>query len=262
MSWNVGRIKSETFVKDVESHARLGSTNDRALELCAMGLPPERLPLLVLADRQTAGRGRGTHRWWSADGALTFSVVLDRNQLALPADRLPIVALLAGLAVARTLVDRLPEVPIGLKWPNDVWVMGRKLGGILIETAADGPVVVGIGLNVNNSLAQAPDELQHTAASLSDITEQPWDRSDLLISVLQNLEDELKGLPEGLTQLPRRWSRFCVLQDRMVAAQMGREQTICGVCCGISASGSLILLTEHGERHVHGATTVRIIDDR
>ncbi|HID22359.1 MAG TPA: biotin--[acetyl-CoA-carboxylase] ligase, partial [Planctomycetaceae bacterium] len=212
--------------------------------------------------RQTAGRGRGTHRWWSGDGALTFSLVLDRDQLMLPADRLPVVALVVGLAAARTLADRLPEVPVGLKWPNDIWVMGRKLGGILIETAAEGPVVVGIGLNVNNSLAQGPDELQLTAVSLLDITGQPWDRLELLIRLLQNLEEELIRLPQGLDQLPDRWSRFCVLQDRMVAAQRGRDETICGVCCGISAAGSLILLTEDGERHVRGATTVRIINDR
>src|SRR5688572_15119912 len=101
---DVKRILAETSARHVESHEELGSTNDRARELAA----DESLetPLLVIAERQTAGRGRGANRWWAGTGSLTFSLVLSAERWKLPAARWPTIALTAGLAVCEA-VDEL-----------------------------------------------------------------------------------------------------------------------------------------------------------
>src|SRR5438034_451345 len=99
-----------------------------------------------------AGRGRGTNRWWSADGALTFSLVLEAPQERLPMSRWPQVALVAGVAVCEALERMAPRAEMRVKWPNDVYLAGRKICGILSESvpARRDRIVVGIGVNVNN----------------------------------------------------------------------------------------------------------------
>ena len=76
------RLQADTFLQGVEHHAEIPSTNDRSLELCAEAELP--VPFLVLADQQTAGRGRGNNRWWSSDGALLFSLIVDAFDYGLP----------------------------------------------------------------------------------------------------------------------------------------------------------------------------------
>src|SRR5438093_8998371 len=99
--FDLGRIESCGLVARIDYHESIGSTSDRAMELGA--LDEAELPLLVLAERQTAGRGRGTNRWWSDEGALTFSLVLEASHQRLPPTRWPQVALMAGLAVCEAL---------------------------------------------------------------------------------------------------------------------------------------------------------------
>ena len=167
MQFDIDRILRETFVARAEYHPSIGSTNDRAAE-CAAQSAGE-LPLLVLADQQTAGRGRGANRWWTGPGALAFSLLLDGRTVAVGGNRSPLVALAAAVAVVDAVAPLLPEHPLGIHWPNDVMVGRRKLAGILIEVLPDGRHVVGIGLNTNNTLADAPAELQSRAVTLRDL---------------------------------------------------------------------------------------------
>lgn len=154
---DVQRILSATSVRTVEYHDELTSTNDLALQLVS-GQP---LPLLVVAERQTGGRGRGGNKWWAAEGALTYSLVVDAAALRLEQRSWPRVSLTVALAISDTLDELLPNRAVQLKWPNDVYLQGRKVCGILVETAPrfPGVLVLGIGVNVNNSLAAAPAEL-------------------------------------------------------------------------------------------------------
>jgi hypothetical protein len=128
---NVDRLLQETFVARVECHQTLGSTNDRARQCAAEGGP---LPLLVLAENQTSGRGRGSNRWWTGPGSLAFSLLLDAADLRIERSRSPLVALAAAVAVAETVAHRLPDRQVGIHWPNDVFADNRKLAGILVET--------------------------------------------------------------------------------------------------------------------------------
>ena len=98
--WRVAsqeRLQAETFLRGIEHHDEIASTNDRALELCADASLPT--PFLIITDRQTAGRGRGANRWWSSDGALLFSVIIDATAFSLPEFLWPQVSLTTGAAI-------------------------------------------------------------------------------------------------------------------------------------------------------------------
>ena len=120
------------------------------------------------ARHQTAGRGRGKHTWWSAEGALTFSVLLEPSTLGIHTRSWPQLSLATAVAICDALAVELRQYEVAsamprIKWPNDVLIDGRKVCGILIESPAQPGVrrrclVVGIGVNVNNSWKTAPAE--------------------------------------------------------------------------------------------------------
>ena len=129
---DLSRIADSGLVAQIDYHESIGSTSDRALELAARG--ETALPLLVAAERQTAGRGRGTNRWLTADGALTFSLALEAAPSVLRHEQWPHIALVAGIAVCDALRAHLPAADLRVKWPNDVFLAGRKVCGILSES--------------------------------------------------------------------------------------------------------------------------------
>lgn len=169
----------------VEVLAETGSTNAVVADRARAGAPAG---LVVVAEAQTAGRGRLDRTWVSPPRAgLTFSVLL-RPQT--PTADLPWVPLVSGVAVARALREHA-GVDAVLKWPNDVLVGGRKVCGLLAEVPVEGAVVVGIGLNVTTR----PDELPHDAAtSLQLEGAEVLDRDTLLRVVLRSLTDVLAVL--------------------------------------------------------------------
>lgn len=247
---NFQQLPGETFVRLVEQHAEIGSTNSRAVELAGEDLPT---PLLVIADKQTAGRGRGVNRWWSADGALTFSLLLDAAQCSLPPDRWPRVSLATGIAVCEAVQSLLPTGAVGLKWPNDVHLGGRKVCGILVETPPrSGRLVLGVGLNVNNSLAAAPDEVRVRATSLSDVAGGEFDRREALALVLRRIEQNLALLAADEAALARKWQALCVLKGRAVELELGQRR-VSGRCQGIDHEGALVIQSSIGpERYFAG----------
>jgi BirA family biotin operon repressor/biotin-[acetyl-CoA-carboxylase] ligase len=241
-----------SFLARAEHHDALGSTNDRAAELGRDGGP---LPALVAAARQQSGRGRGGNRWWSSDGALTFSIVFDRDALGLAPERLPLVALATGLAV-RAAVDetlsaaaRPPDAAVPLvKWPNDVLVGDRKIAGILVEESG-GRVVVGIGLNVNNDFATAPADVEARATSIRSLLGRSVERAAVLSRLLEALADELGRLAEPTDDLARRWSNDCALTGRAVRIRV-HDRIVEGVCDGIDPSGALLVRNENATERV------------
>lgn len=142
----------------VELHDRIGSTSDRARQLVEIGHP---LPAIVVADRQSAGRGRRGRRWQSDSSRGLWLTAAVAGQGAED----PALPLRAGLAVSRALEALAPEVRIGIKWPNDIVVGDRKLGGILCERVRRA-VLIGIGLNLNHSAADLPADVVPPATSL------------------------------------------------------------------------------------------------
>lgn len=237
-------IERETFVAAAEVHAELPSTNDRALRIAPDAAP---LPRLIVALRQTHGRGRGANRWWAADGALTFSLLIDAA--VIPEPRRPLISLLAGGAVCDAVAGCVTGADVRLKWPNDVYVAGRKAGGILVEVPPAAPqrLVIGAGLNVNVPLQSAPADVRARAVSLSEIAGTALPLHDLLVSVLQHLEADLALVDAQLQNLLERWRRRCILTGRCVTLHDG-TRSIAGTCLGLDDDGSLLLQTLAGPR--------------
>ncbi len=242
------RIERETFVADIEIHEQLTSTNDRAL---ALADSIERIPKLVVALSQTGGRGRGSNRWWASEGALTFSLLLEPARVE--KSRWPQLSLAVGVGVCGALEQLLPAADMRLKWPNDVYVNGAKICGILVEVPPKQPgrIVAGIGINVNNSLAGAPEELRNRATSIRDVICQHARLEDVLIAVLNGVEQSLEQLVRRDAALPQAWRRMCYLTGRSVSLNDG-ARVISGTCQGIEDDGALLLQTEAGPRRCYG----------
>lgn len=255
--FDLERLLAETFVASIDYHDELGSTNTRALELAA---DQDRLrPLLVITDRQHAGRGRGHNQWWAGPGALTFSLLVDSETIEVPQKNWPLVSLATGLAVAEA-VARFVTADLRVKWPNDVYLNGRKVCGILAEASShpEGVMVIGIGLNVNNSAQHAPTELRPFIASLVDTCQRPLDRTDVLIALLQRLSERLVTLRDDPNQLADAWQERCYLTGRTVQLDMG-TQRVTGVVQGIDPEGALCLFTEGGLHRCFSGIVSKII---
>ena len=245
------RSERETFVAQAEVHQELGSTNDRALRLAAESRP---VPRLIAALRQTTGRGRGANRWWSSDGALLFSLILQVPRVE--PDRVPQLSLCLGAAVGQAVSELAPGADVRLKWPNDVYLNGRKVCGILIETPPqlDERIVIGIGLNVNNSVASAPADLAVRATSLRDCAATEFSLTDVLVLVLNRIESVLDEFRQGgWSRLAQRWRAACLLTGRCVTIRCG-PQAITGTCLGIEDDGGLLLQTLAGPQRFYGGT--------
>lgn len=225
----------------VQRHAELDSTNNRAAQLAAD--PGTPLPALVVAQRQTAGRGRGGNVWWSSEGALTFSLLLDAEDL--PPARWALVSLATAIAVADVLESYLPDAA-QLKWPNDVFVGGRKICGILVEAPPVRParLIVGIGLNVNNSLHDAPEEIRARATSCVDICGAALDREQVLEALTAGVLSNISALRKSF-ELVRLWSPRCLLTGRSVVIDTPSGE-ITGDCGGIDSDGALLVQSDRG----------------
>ncbi|MBW3598952.1 MAG: biotin--[acetyl-CoA-carboxylase] ligase [Planctomycetes bacterium] len=255
--FDLERLRRATFLRHIEYIEETASTNTLAAALADQNDHP--LPLLVLTARQTAGRGRGANRWWSSEGALTFSLVLDAAGEQLSPTRRPLISLAAGLAVCEALHELLPEGHFGVKWPNDVHLDGRKVCGILVESAARGErLVIGVGMNVNNPTSEAPEEIAARAASLRDAAGCFFNFTDVLARTLRHLECQWRTLLAGDSVLIDNLRSRCVLTGRTVTIVAGSQRHT-GLCRGIAGDGALTIETAGGRSRIY-AGVVEYID--
>ncbi len=245
-------IRAATAVRTVHYRPVMTSTSDVAAELLAS---PVDLPLLVIADEQTAGRGRSGNRWWSASGALMLTLAWQRTDSG---DTLPPYSLLAGLAVRAAVQQLVPAAAVQVKWPNDVFLDNRKVCGILVEIppARSDALLIGIGINVNNSFADAPASLRDRGTSLFDATGQTFERMSVLTSVLNHVTAELQQATPP-DELPSRWQPHCALTGREVGIRRG-DRVDRGLCLGITGAGALRLSTPDGELAVPSGVVCHI----
>jgi BirA family biotin operon repressor/biotin-[acetyl-CoA-carboxylase] ligase len=272
--FDLRRISASGLVARIDYHESIGSTSDRALALAAEA---DRLPLLVLAARQTAGRGRGANRWWMSAGGLAFSLLLEATGDKLPPTRWPQVSLAAGLAVCEALQELAPTADVRVKWPNDVYLAGRKVCGILSESAPGcrDRLVVGMGINVNNSFQGSgargqrsearnqttEQDLAATATSLVDHDGLPRDLTSVLVAVLDQFDRRWRELLDDRFDVAvAAYRTRCYLTGKTVTIRQADAQSLLGVCLGIDELGRLQIGTPHGPQTVVSGT-VHVHDD-
>lgn len=218
-------------VPQVEAHESLPSTNERARELARDGAAPFSV---VIAEAQTAGKGRSGKRWDSPAGmGLWLSFLLRVRSPGEPT----LVPILVGLAVARAIEAVCPTSVPGIKWPNDVELDGRKVAGILCEGEGAGTLVVGIGVNVRQSESDFAPTLRGRAVSL-EAAGCRVHRGDLARALLAEARLVLDPLPGFLDEGSRReLGRRDTLIGRMVSTDAGLE----GRAMGIATDGTLLV---------------------
>jgi BirA family biotin operon repressor/biotin-[acetyl-CoA-carboxylase] ligase len=168
------------------------------------------------------------------------------------AERLAPLSIVTAVAVARAL-RAVSGVSVGIKWPNDIVLDGRKIGGVLVESGeiAGEPVsgaVVGIGVNVGHAESDFPPELEGTAASVAMIAGKPVDRIKVLASVLEHFEEHYREfLAEGFAPARERWRTFSTTLDREITVEScGRRIT--GTVVDMAPSGALVVEDPTGQR--------------
>lgn len=242
-------------VRSLAVHYSLDSTNEELARQLAgdAGMLPEREVSLCLAETQTAGRGRRGRHWMSSPGdSLCFSLLrcFPRGLVGVEC-----LGLVTGIAVVRAL-KRLGAQRLGLKWPNDVVVDGRKLAGVLLEMHCGGmgeyQIIFGIGVNTRQSRA------------LEEVVDQPWlaldalmnapvDRnrlSALLVSELLDCVDQFEK--DGFAAFREEWACLDCTAGRQVTVHMADGSRVSGRACGISAQGGLQVETAEGLRLFNG----------
>ncbi|MGI6368115.1 MAG: biotin--[acetyl-CoA-carboxylase] ligase [Anaerolineae bacterium] len=238
----------------VEYYTAIDSTNRRALEWAAEGAPDG---ALVIAEEQTAGRGRLGRRWHApACSALLFSLVLRPDMEPTQAQRLTMICSLGVLEA----IEQVAGLQAQVKWPNDVVIDGRKAGGILTELAFQGHAlrhsVVGIGLNVNLDVSVLPDVLV-PAASLMSAAGGPISREDLLSLTLAAIERRYLQMAQGWSPHAEWREHLATLGTHVRAGTPG--DVLEGLAVDVDADGALLVLDDRGEQHrvLAGDVTLR-----
>ncbi len=239
------------FAGNVRHFPTIDSTNTLAMREAEQG---QESGTVYVADEQTHGRGRGAHDWHSAAGSGLYVSILLRPKIA-PADILWL-SLAAGLAVQAAVRDVTSLAP-DIRWPNDLLLSGRKMGGILTELNAEVTrvrhAVIGIGLNVHQP--SFPAELAPLATSLKIETGQDWSRQDLLLALLRRLREEMERLssPQNLTAATEDIRKRLAAGSTWIQGKpviVTEADTFSGVTDGLDSRGFLRVRTPQGIRTV------------
>jgi len=244
----VANLETSWLGRDISYFASIGSTNDEAKKMAANG---KETGAIVLAEKQTCGRGRMAREWFSpASAGIWLSVIL-RPKL-LPKDA-PKITLLAAVAVNRAII-KCTGLATGIKWPNDIVFQDKKIVGILTEMNAEmdaiNYVVLGIGINVNMKLDDLPVEMQTIASSLSMLTGYTISRIQLLAEILLQLEQLYEeACRDGFEHVFYEWRRMTITLGQLVDVS-STEQNFSGAAIDIDDNGALLVDTNHGRECV------------
>ena len=198
---------------------------------------------LFLTDNQIGGKGRRDNKWVSTpDKSLTFSFIL-HSELEL--EKMGLLPLLTGISIVKG-ITAATAIQTGLKWPNDIMLNEKKMGGILIESKQTGHglgVVVGVGLNINENAQDFPPTLRNNAISLAMFSRQTHSREQILSAILNEFETLYNNQMDSIIPL---WTDHCIHQDREVSfhSEKGKQQ---GIFQRISSLG-------HAEIQINGKT--------
>lgn len=256
------RLPEECLCREVACFDELDSTNTRAKQLAEIGA---REGLLVMAERQTAGKGRRGRGWESEAGVNVYMTLLLRPEL--PPSKMTGLTLLAALAITRGIRE-VCGVQAEIKWPNDVVLSGKKICGILTEMSSEENfihyVVVGIGININER--EFPDNIKDKATSLYMELKEPMDRCQLSAAVVSALceyykrfqsEGDLSFVVEEYNRVMANMNQQVrVYYDMVESAREGDTEE--GIARGIDSDGALLVeINGRLKRIISGEVSVR-----
>ena len=238
------RLQTERMGRQIRYFSRIDSTNQYAKRIAEEGAPDG---TLIIADEQTAGKGRSGRTWVTPPAeAIAFTLLL-RPKLS--PDRISMVTLVMGLAVTNA-VNSLYDVSAGIKWPNDVVIKGRKLCGILTEMSAEvrqvNYIVIGVGINAN--LTSFPEEIREIATSLRLELGCDINRAELIARVMTEFERlyaefEAQG---DLGAVMQEYNELCLNAGSKVRV-LDPNGEYTGTSRGINSMGELLVETEDGK---------------
>ncbi len=242
--------------RDIRVFKETTSTNDVAEKLARDGVPEG---VVVFAESQTKGRGRLSRKWESSAGkGLWFSLLLRPKMQPQAATRITIAA---AVSLVRAIQNRT-GLEAEIKWPNDVQIGGRKVAGILTELSAEVDsvrhLILGVGVNVNQTLSDFPDTLHAIATSLRRESGQFVERAALAARILEELELDYERIRSGrFEEVANEWERHCSTLGKSVRIQVG-DRVVQGRAEALDREGALLLRSHHGnlERILGGDVTV------
>lgn len=250
MTHVAGETRECILARSFRHYDEIESTNVEAKNLAVSGAPEG---TVIVAESQSAGRGRLGRRWASPNGkGLLFSVVL-RPELEMRQAHM--LTLVAAVATAEA-IEELCSVSVSIKWPNDLFIGDKKVGGILTEVAGEQDdvdwIVLGIGINVNTAFVELPVPLRRTAISLSIAGGHPVDRSALLAALLLALERQYtRAIASGFDTVLSAYRQRDYLLKKSVSVET-REGPVVGKASGVDDQGALLVeLPERRVRRFH-----------
>jgi BirA family biotin operon repressor/biotin-[acetyl-CoA-carboxylase] ligase len=231
-------LRKSTIGKNVVSFITTKSTNKDAIDIA--GESPE--GTIVIAENQTGGRGRRGRSWVSPFGKGIYCSIILKPQI--PVFKVPRLTILAGVAAGAALKKR--GIAVKLKWPNDIMVNGKKIGGILSEMFVEGEeikhVIIGIGLNVNTTKKEFPQEIKDTAGSILTETGTAASRRDILKEIIFEFNRRYEGFIKAggeLGDIRDEWDRMAYGKDQFVMITTGKEREK-GRIIGLREDGVLL----------------------
>lgn len=234
-------LQTRFVARKVHAFEQTDSTNHQAMLLGEDGAGDG---TLVIADRQSAGKGRLGRHWSSPPGVNLYASIVLRPPI--PPHRAPQLTFVSAVATAQA-IHSFCGLDAQVKWPNDILIDGRKVGGLLNEMSAESErvhfVVLGIGLNVNMATSQFPDDLRYPATSLFIASGRLWPRAALARHLFERIEQVYdQYLSEGFEAVARQWEALCCWQGRRLEVDRGSDRII-GQYRGLDENGALLLHT-------------------
>jgi BirA family transcriptional regulator, biotin operon repressor / biotin---[acetyl-CoA-carboxylase] ligase len=250
-SYSLDRLRSGLRPFRLHWFPTLGSTNTHAIRMRREG----RLvaPAIVLTGRQTAGRGRGSNVWRSPPGVMTVTFAVSQHD-TLPPQHVP---LIVGLIV-RDVATAFGALDVRIKWPNDLWIGHRKLGGLLCERL-DRIDLIGVGLNVELDPAVLPGALAKRATSLAVATGKTIDRTEVLLALAKRVHETFGDARTSLAAALPELRRHDALTGRTVCVTSATD-TIVGQAIRIDSDGRLIIRRSDGTNAAVVAGSVAVMD--
>ena len=250
------RLSSRSFWHSFAFFPVTDSTNSRAAEAAENGAPHG---TVVCADAQTGGRGRFDRHWESPPGVNLYLSLLLRPSI--DPRQAPQLTLVTAVALAKA-VEEAAGISAQLKWPNDLYLAGKKAAGVLAEMSTDADrlrhVVIGVGLNVNAEESHFPDILRRGATSLRLATGKSFRRADILARFLDRFAESYRDfLSGGLAPLLPEWNRRSLLSGKRVVLRC-REGDMRGVAAGVDEAGMLLFRQDgvNREERIHSGEIV------